>query len=226
MITYIFGLPIYVGSFTDPTKVIKEIEYCKNNKKVIEETNEVEELGGELEKDEGILFDLRNYKNETPYINNEIKVQIKNFLKELNIQNIELSMNMCGNVYCNGSSCSDYWFNIYSKGDYTSSHWHLSDPDDETFCQPIEAMFSFNYFAKYNPDTHAGLYFENPSPMHILYEEIEDEIPEFKKSVKLEIKEGQIVIFPSCLLHYVERHEVDDKRITLSGNLYKVTTQK
>jgi hypothetical protein len=37
MITYIFGLPIYVGSFADPTKVIEEIEYCKNNEKVIEE---------------------------------------------------------------------------------------------------------------------------------------------------------------------------------------------
>jgi len=223
MITYIFGLPIYVGSFTDPTKVIKEIEFCKNNEKVIEKTDKVLDLGGELQQDEGILFDLKNYKKEIPHINTEIEKHTQFFLKEMKIQNLDLTTKMCRNIKCEGP-CSDYWFNEYNKGDQSLEHWHLSDPDDETFCQPIEAMFSFNYFAKYDPTTHAGLYFVNPSPMHILYEEIEDDIPEFKKSIKLEIKEGQIVIFPSCLSHYVERHKVDDKRITLSGNLYAVST--
>lgn len=218
MITHIFGLPIYVGSFTDPTKVIKELEFCKNNKKVIERADEVVDLGGELQGDEGILFDLRNYKDQTPYINDEIEKHTQIFLKEMKIQNLDLTTKICRNIKCEGP-CSDYWFNEYSKGDHTSSHWHLSDPDDETFCQPADAMFSFNYFAKYDPNTHAGLCFENPSPMHVLYEMI----PELKRSVKLEIKEGQIVIFPSCLSHYVERHEVDDKRITLSGNLYAVS---
>lgn len=221
MITYIFGLPIYVGSFTDPTKVIEEIEFCQNNIKNIKSTKPLEELGGELQEDEGILFDLRNYKKETPHINNEIEKHTQNFINELNIQNINLSMIMCGNVHCT-EDCTDYWFNIYNKGDQTLEHWHLSDPGDETFCQPIEAMFSFNYFVKYNPNTHAGLYFVNPSPMHTLYKEIENNVPELKRSIKLDIKEGQIVIFPSCLLHYVERHGVDDTRITLSGNLYKV----
>ena len=221
MITYIFGLPIYVGSFTDPTKVIKELEFCQNNRKNIKSTKPMEELGGELQEDEGILFDLRNYKKETPHIITEIEKHTQNFINELSIQNINLSISMCGNVHCT-EDCSDYWFNVYSKGDQTLEHWHLSDPDDETFCQPIEAMFSFNYFAKYDPNTHAGLYFVNPSPMHTLYQEIENNVPELKRSIKLDIKEGQIVIFPSCLLHYVERHEVDDTRITLSGNLYKV----
>lgn len=225
MITYIFGLPIYVGSFTDATKVIEELEFCRNNEKVIEKTDEEIILGGVQEKDEGILFDLRNYKDQTPYINGEIEKHTQIFLKELNIQNLDLTTNMCRDTKCLGP-CSDYWFNEYGKGDHTSSHWHLSEPGDEIFCQPIEAMFSFNYFAKYDPNTHAGLYFENPSPMHTLYKTIEDVVPQLKKCVKLEIKEGQIVIFPSCLLHYVERHEVDDKRITLSGNLYKVRSQK
>jgi hypothetical protein len=225
MITYIFGLPIYVGSFTDPTRAIKELEFCKNNKKVIEETDEKIILGGVQEKDEGILFDLRNYKDQTPYINDEIEKHTHFFMKELNIQDLDLTINVCRDKKCL-RLCSDYWFNIYSKGDHTSSHWHLSDPADGTFCQPVETMFSFNYFAKYDPNTHAAFYFENPSPMHVFYEEIEDKVPEFKKSIKLEIKEGQIIIFPSCLSHYVERHQVDDTRITLSGNLYKVVDGK
>ena len=225
MITYIFGLPIYVGSFTDPTMVIKELEYCKNNKKIDTPDDEVEELGGTLEEDEGILFDLRNYKEYTPYINSEIENHIHFFSKELNIQNLDLTTNMCRNINC-GHTCADYWFNEYGKGDQSLAHWHLSNQDDEMFCQPDEAMFSFNYFAKYDNDIHAGLYFVNPSPIHTLYEMIDDIVPAFKRSIKLEINEGQIVIFPSCLLHYVEKHQVDDKRITLSGNLYKVVDGK
>jgi hypothetical protein len=222
MITYIFGLPIYVGSFADPTEVIKELEFCKNNKKNDTSSNEIEELGGGLEEDEGILFDLRNYKEYTPYINSEIENHTRFFSKELKMQNLDLTTNMCRNINC-GHTCADYWFNEYGKGDQSLPHWHLSDQGDEMFCQSDEAMFSFNYFVKYDNDTHAGLYFVNPAPIHVFYEMIEDVVPELKRSVKLEIKEGQIVIFPSCLLHYVERHEVDDKRITLSGNLYAVS---
>ena len=224
MITYIFGLPIYVGSFTDPTRVIKELKFCKNNKKTNIPRDESEELGG-LEEDEGILFDLRHYKEYTPYIDSEIENHTRLFLKELNIQNFDLTTNICRNTNC-GHTCADYWFNEYNKGDRTLDHWHLSDHDDERFCQPTEVMFAFNYFAKYDKDTHAGLYFVNPSPIHAVYEMIDDVVPAFKRSIKLEINEGQIVIFPSSLVHYVERHQVDDTRITLSGNLYKVVDGK
>ena len=225
MITYIFGLPIYVGSFTDPTEVIKELEFCQKNQKVDIPADEIEELGGVLEDDEGILFDLRHYKENTQYINSEIENHTHLFLKELNIQNLHLTTNICRNIKC-GHTCADYWFNVIGKGEWTLEHWHLSDHDDERFCQPHEDMFSFNYFAKYDKDTHAGLYFVNPSPTHALYEMIDNIVPAFKRSIKLEINEGQIVIFPSSLVHYVERHQVDDKRITLSGNLYKVVDGK
>jgi len=60
---------------------------------------------------------------------------------------------------------------------------------------------------------------ENPSPMHIFYSEIEDNVPQLKKSIKLDIKEGQIVIFPSCFSHFVERHTVDNQRMTLYTEL-------
>jgi len=227
MIIYIFGLPIYVGSFTDPTQVIKELDFCKNNKKIdTSDYGVFEELGGTLEEDEGILFDLRKYTEYTPYTNSEIENHTQFFLKELNIQSLDLTNNICRHINCGGHTCADYWFNELSKGDHTLAHCHLSDPDDEMFCQPGESMFSFNYFAKYDNNTHAGFYFVNPSPIHTLYEMIDDIVPAFKRSIKLEINEGQIVIFPSSLLHYVERHQVDDKRITLSGNLYKVVDGK
>ena len=226
MIQYIYGLPVYISSFETPQRVIDEVEYCRNNVKPKRKTQIIDELGGIQDEDEGILFDLRAYVNETIYINSEIEKHTKQFLKEMNIEKLNLTTKICRDEKCTSLDCSDVWFNIYNKGDHTSEHWHFGDPEDKTFCGPSESMFSFNYIAKYNPETDAGFYFNNPSPMHIFYSEIEENVPQLKKSIKLDIKEGQIVIFPSCLLHYVERHEVDDKRITLSGNLYKVTTQK
>ena len=221
MIQYIFGLPIYIGSFESPECVIDEIEYCRNNVKPKCKTKIVEELGGVQDEDEGILFDLRSYINETKYINSEIEKHTKKLLKELNIEKLNLTIKICRNEKCTSLECSDIWFNIYNKGDHSSEHWHFSDPSDEIFCGPSEPMFSFNYMAKYKPETDAGIYFSNPSPMHTFYSEIEENVPQFKRSIKLDIKEGQIVIFPSCFTHFVERHTVDNQRMTLSGNLYR-----
>lgn len=222
MIHYIFGLPVYIGSFENPPRVIDEVEYCRNNVKPKRKTQIIDELGGVQDEDEGILFDLRAYVNETKYINSEIEKHTKQFLKELNIEKLNLTTKICRDEKCSSLDCMDIWLNIYNKGDHTSEHWHFGDPDDETFCGPSESMFSFNYMAKYNPETDAGFYFNNPSPMHIFYSEIEENVPQLKKSIKLDIKEGQIVIFPSCFSHFVERHTVDNQRMTLSGNLYRV----
>ena len=77
MIQYIFGLPVYIGSFENPQCVIDEVEYCRNNAKPKRKTKIVEELGGVQDEDEGIIFDLRSYINETKYINSEIEKHTK-----------------------------------------------------------------------------------------------------------------------------------------------------
>ncbi len=64
-------------------------------------------------------------------------------------------------------------------------------------------MFSFNYMAKYKPETDAGFYFSNPSPMHTFYSEIEENVSQFKRSIKLDIKEGQIVIFSKLFYSFL-----------------------
>ena len=43
MIQYIFGLPVYIGSFENPPRVIDEVEYCRNNVKPKRKTKIVEE---------------------------------------------------------------------------------------------------------------------------------------------------------------------------------------
>ena len=88
MIQYIFGLPVYIGSFATPQRVIDEVEYCRNNVKPNCKTKIVEELGGVQDEDEGILFDLRSYINETKYINSEIEKHTRKLLKELGKKNL------------------------------------------------------------------------------------------------------------------------------------------
>ena len=61
MIQYIFGLPVYIGSFESPQCVIDEVEYCRNNVNPKRKTQIIDELGGVQDEDEGILFDLRAY---------------------------------------------------------------------------------------------------------------------------------------------------------------------
>ena len=59
--------------------------------------------------------------------------------------------------------------------------------------------FSFAYFLK-SEDDHAAFVFTD-------------------SGYKIIPKEGTFVAFPAYLNHHVEEHKVDDKRITLSGNL-------
>lgn len=222
MISYIFGLPIYIGTFAEPQKVLEEIKMCQTiPKPPVCRSEFVEILGRKPDDDEGAIFDLRNYTHITKYINSEIDIHIKKFLDELNIKNLNITTQMCGKLNCKGN-CSDLWFSTYQIGQYTKQHWHLEDADSVNFCKPMEAMFSFNYFVKYDYEKDAGFFFVNPSPIHDLYNEIEDSVPQLKKDTQLQIKEGEIVLFPSCLLHYVKRQNVIGPRITLSGNLYKV----
>jgi hypothetical protein len=50
--------------------------------------------------------------------------------------------------------------------------------------------------------------------------------PIFSNQVTLNIKEGDLVIFPSYLDHFVEEHKHDGPRITIAGNLYKIFDNK
>jgi len=70
------------------------------------------------------------------------------------------------------------------------------------YAQPHDhkpSAFSFAYFLK-SEDDHAAFVFTD-------------------SGYKIIPKEGTFVAFPAYLKHHVEEHKVDDKRITLSGNL-------
>ena len=110
---------------------------------------------------------------------------------------------------------------------YQASHNHID----------INEIFSFVYFAKYDPSKDADLVFIKDITManmngflvegssYTLCEELQEH-PIFSNQVSLNIKEGDLVIFPSYLQHLVEEQKHDGPRITIAGNLYKIFDDK
>jgi len=102
----------------------------------------------------------------------------------------------------------DLWVNIYNKENYQGAHRHT---------YPGNIKYALVYFAKYNPDTDSKLVFGNPDTTELFLMSGKMKIIDEKF---IPMNEGEVIIFPSYLPHYVEKHESDTQRITVSGNLY------
>ena len=110
----------------------------------------------------------------------------------IELKNTILSVAKNLNLYWNSPFEIDtIWANIYRKGDFTQSHDH--EPQ----------RYSFVYFLKSKPN-FSPLVFENKG---------------LRKKKTIKPIEGRIVIFPGFIKHSVPRHNHDETRITLSGNL-------
>lgn len=102
---------------------------------------------------------------------------------------------------------ADYWINVYTKGHGQGAHNHMNDDTTTPF-------YCFTYFAKYDKAKDAPLRF---------YTDLEEDIPSRqRKSVTLDIDEGDIVFFPPNLEHSVDIQTTNGPRITVSGNVYKM----
>lgn len=165
------------------------------------------------------------YINHGQFISDIILDKAHKFLEQLGIQNLKLTLSGCGDKNC--KTCFELWSSKYTKGMYQAEHNHID----------INEIFSFVYFAKYDPTKDAQLVFVKDMTMakqngflvedspYTLCEEIENH-PVFSNHVTLNIKEGDLVIFPSYLDHFVEEQKHDGPRITIAGNLYKVIDDK
>ena len=98
--------------------------------------------------------------------------------------------------------------------------------EDEIEANATQPMFSFTYFAKYDPQKDAKFVFTNPSPSQEIYADWINTVPAFEPEFRPDIAPGDILIFPCFLLHRVEEQKVDSSRMTLSGNIYKTTNEK
>jgi len=109
---------------------------------------------------------------------------------------------------------SNLWYNIYNYKDNQELHDHISIHN---------ITYSFVYILKQtnNSDT-ASLIFPNPRSIIFDYMNLEKKlnIDNYKNIYKPTLNEGDIIIFPSYMQHYVSSHkDIVNDRITISGNI-------
>ena len=88
------------------------------------------------------------------------------------------------------------WCQRYVAGDWHSAHDHGP------------RGYSAVFYAKINPDVHEATMFTSPFP-----------IEGTMGSVSPNVSEGDLIIFPSSLLHTAPPHKSDEDRIVFSFNL-------
>ena len=103
--------------------------------------------------------------------------------------------------------------NYYSGGHNQEEHDH--NP----------GFFSGIHYLKFNPEVHSAAHFVNPSYALYLYQfqdvDVEDESRSEYRSHHWypDVKEGDIIIFPSWLRHMVREQKSDETRISLAFNI-------
>ena len=198
----VWGFPVLKFNFENPLAALKDIlEYANE-----ERLNEMSIEWNAKCKSTASSKDL----DSMIHIHNELEKILKKLSEHFQIPLEKISFKGCEHPECFG----DYWVNKYTKGDHQDVHYHMN-PD----CGD-PPLFSFTYFAKYEPEKDAKFYFYNPSPAPNLYKDFIPQQPEFKLRKELDVQEGDIIIFPSYMLHGVDEQLRDEPRITLSGNIY------
>ena len=112
-----------------------------------------------------------------------------------------------------GGKCyiDESWINSYGLSENQEEHDHLP------------GFYSAIHYVKFNPDVHEPAVFTNP--LIQLYSYMNNEInykrhPDYiLPNFTPEVKEGEIIIFPSWLKHTVKRTTTDEHRITLAFNI-------
>jgi len=84
------------------------------------------------------------------------------------------------------------------------------------------SLFSATYYVQNDPEKHVGLDFLSPKniiprePLVDVYQEVETEYNQ--RTVKLSVTEGDLLVWPSEILHGYEQPQTDVPRISLSMN--------
>ncbi len=114
----------------------------------------------------------------------------------------------------------DIWMCICNKGDYQYVHNHHNyfQPD-----YPGSCIYNYVYFVKYNPDKDAKLVVGNPETMQAIIKPRDGQyIYKIGEEKIIDAQEGDLIIFPAGLYHYVQKQLCEGPRITIVGNLFRI----
>ena len=109
----------------------------------------------------------------------------------------------------------EMWFNYYIDGDYQEVHTHVSN----NIFNP-QSNFSCIHFLSFNPEIHSPVIFVDPNE-HLRYSSLEMNCNYYDSRYAPKIREGELIMFPSYLQHYVPKSPPtpDYPRITIVFNL-------
>mgnify|MGYP003318258643 CR=1 FL=1 len=115
----------------------------------------------------------------------------------------------------------EIWMNAYEKSHFQEGHTHLP------------GFFSGIHYVCFDPEEHIGTTFVNPQAdiyaylthmnIHSEGTSIDMDVnPHLDEFGDVDVEEGDIIIFPSCLEHMVKKNMSDKLRITVSFNINRV----
>ena len=112
-------------------------------------------------------------------------------------------------------SLEDMWFNYYINGEYQEEHYHINS---SPFLPPVH--FSCIHYLKYDEEEHVSTTFHDPIST-LRAHSFEMESNYCKENWVPKVKEGDLLIFPSYLVHHVKKSKPtpDNPRITIAFNL-------
>lgn len=110
----------------------------------------------------------------------------------------------------------DIWYNYYVDGEYQEIHNHVVD---NVFQKA--SHFSCIHYLKFNPEIHLPTTFLDPLKL-LRYHSLEMESNHYEPNYNLDVQEGDLIMFPSYLEHFVRKSQPTpkDPRITVAFNLH------
>jgi uncharacterized protein (TIGR02466 family) len=114
-------------------------------------------------------------------------------------------------IYKTEFNLLNMWININRKGDYNTLHDH-----------PVSHLSGAIWIK--TPERGGNFVFHNSHSFsqYCLLESVSDEVRDatnYASSFRFQAKEGCMLIFPSDLMHLVEKNESDEDRVSISFNL-------
>jgi hypothetical protein len=136
-----------------------------------------------------------NFSKKTDFLDNEMKDKILG--KHLN--EMILETNCFNAIKVSEFVITNYWFNVYKKGDFQEMHRHRSLPSSIDG-QRFDSIFSIIYILNSDEEENSTAFkIDNTEiPFFPLMRDCE-----FRTGMVKEIKEGTLMIFSNELSHYV-----------------------
>lgn len=198
-----FGPPLYKTKITEELK--NSLLVSSKNQKIPNNKN----LAGRIENEK--LFDLESHKN----FEGEIIFLIKDYLKFVINDQINTDIKI-DNV---GFILESLWVNFQKCGEYNPPHAHGGDISFVIYLDIPDEIKNETFIGHSTPNGSISFIYGNTTLSH-KKENILIDLLQPKTLITHLPENGEMLIFPSYLMHYVESFtSVDVERISVSGNV-------